>query len=378
MFRNWMGALVNRCTVPPYDWVPYDSGHYRERHGLWHILRKFLSRWLPLVITGQHGLYRRHIPPASRVLWIHNGKPNFGDTLLELSGRRFLGLPADRSTKVDLWTLPHLAELFQGDEFFDSVCSDPGQIHFAGYDFVLLTELNHRSIRDKVRFARHLPWASLFNYFWGPDRNQALFSAAAVNDYFSLGLTQSSLVAQAVPVLPKSVGVQPGPSLICLAVGGIDPKRSYSKWADVMTCLDDLIGWSAGGNDQADFCQGLKWRVALVGSDNGKAQAQKILSEPYQHLQVRSQVAELSIRETAGLIKASRLFVGCDGGLLHVAHAVGVPSLSIFADERPELRLTQVCRSTPVRAEGPVDGIPPEWLASLIFELIHVGDKRLK
>lgn len=370
-----MGALVNRCTVPPYDWVPYDAERYLKRHGTWHILRKFLSRWLPLAMAGQHRLYRRHIPPASRVLWIHNGKPNFGDSLLELSGRRFLGFSADRSTKVDLWTLPHLAELFQGDQFFDSVYSDPGQIHFADYDFVLLTEFNHRSIRDKVRFARHLQWTSLFDYFWGPDRNQALFSAAAVNDRFSLGLSQTDLVSQAGPVLPEGCEVEPEPSRICFAIGGIDPKRSYSKWADVMICLDHLICSSVVGDDQADFGRGLKWQVALVGSDNGQAQAQKILSKRYRQLQVVSHVAELSIKDTARVIQASRLFVGCDGGLLHVAHAVGVPSLSIFADESPELRLTQACWSTPVRAEGPVDGIPPERLASLIFELTHVGDQ---
>jgi hypothetical protein len=374
-----MGALVNRCTVPPYDWVPYDAEHYRKRHGLWHILRKILSRWLPLAITGQHGLYRRHIPPASRVLWIHNGKPNFGDTLLELSGRRFLGLSADRSTKVDLWTLPHLAELFQGDQFFDSAYSDPGHINFAVYDFALLTELNHRSIRDKVRFIRHLPWTSLFDYFWGPDRNQALFSTAAVNERFSLGFSRTDLVSQAGPVLPEGCGVGAEPSLICFAIGGIDPKRSYSKWTDVMTCLDHLIGSSAkGDDDQVDSVGRTQWRVTLVGSDNGQVQAQRILSKPYRRLQVVSHVAEFSIKDTARVIQASRLFVGCDGGLLHVAHAVGVPSLSIFADERPELRLTQVCRSTPVRAEGPVDRIPPERLAGLIFELIQVGDKRLK
>ena len=41
-------------------------------------------------------------------------------------------------------------------------------------------------------------------------------------------------------------------------------------------------------------------------------------------------INKLSLEKTAALIQRSRLFVGCDSGPLHMAAAVGTPTVGIF------------------------------------------------
>lgn len=367
---RFLDDLVRLSTQPPVEWVPVDASDYLQRHSRWHVAKKVLSRWLPLFVSSQTGRQVKTFKPGARVLWIHNGKPNFGDTLLELSGRRFL---KDSGWQVDLWTLPHLADLLEHDEIFGQVFITPAQIDFDAYDEVLLTELNHRSIREKVRYAGKKPWASLFGYFWGPDRNQLLFSAAAVNQVFCLGLTSDQLIRQAGPVICLQANnrntVEPAfpKTDITLAVGGIDPKRTYLHWDKALQELDQKL-------DRTNWLSrvGRPCLVTLVGSDNGLEQERQIQLTAFRCLSVLSEVGRSTMMQTAAIIRQSCLFVGCDGGLLHLAHAVNVPSIALFADETPELRLTANCHSTPLRSGGEVSLLDPAVVSDAIIQAIDV------
>jgi hypothetical protein len=367
---RFLDDLVRLSTQPPVDWVPVDASDYLQRHSRWHVAKKVLSRWLPLFVSSQTGRQVKTFKPGARVLWMHNGKPNFGDTLLELSGRRFL---KDSGWQVDLWTLPHLADLLEHDEIFGQVFTTPAQIDFDAYDAVLLTELNHRSIREKVRYARKKPWASLFGYFWGPDRNQSLFSAAAVNQVFRLNLPSDQLIRQAGPVISlrsndcNVVEATFPKTDMTLAVGGIDPKRTYLHWHTVLQELDQKLDRNNWSTRVGRPCE-----VTLVGSDNGLEQERQIELTAFKCLSVRSTVGHSTIMQTAVTIQQSSLFVGCDGGLLHLAHAVNVPSIALFADEKPELRLTTNCHSTPLRSGSEVSLLDPAVVSDLIIQAIDV------
>ncbi len=46
---------------------------------------------------------------------------------------------------------------------------------------------------------------------------------------------------------------------------------------------------------------------------------------------------DFSVMETAAIIKKSNLFVGNDGGLMHIAHALRVPTISVFGPTDPKV-----------------------------------------
>jgi ADP-heptose:LPS heptosyltransferase len=52
-----------------------------------------------------------------------------------------------------------------------------------------------------------------------------------------------------------------------------------------------------------------------------------------------SLVNQLSLEESCAIIAASRLFIGIDSGLLHIAAALQVPCVGIFGPTSPQLRL---------------------------------------
>lgn len=342
--------VVRLTTTTPYEWVRIDASAYLERHGRLHLLRKLLGRWLPLAVSGQLFLQRRTIGQNSRVLWVHRGKPNFGDTLLELAGRTFL---RGWRGRLDLLTLPHLAPLFRRDDVFSQVLTDARQIK-ASYDVILFTEINHQSIRDKLTHWPTRPWTSLFGYFWGPDRNQALFSSAAVNDRFALDVSPERLLRETRPSIVieplESKGEGSAP-ILAIAVGGIDPKRSYLHWSQVLLGLDRWLS--------ADVSLAEPLVVRLLGSENGIETAHELQQQTFKTLSIQSSVAQLDLCGTARLIAGVDLFVGCDGGLLHVAHGLDRPTVALFADEDPQLRLTEACDAHAIRAGGPVSQIPP-------------------
>lgn len=58
-----------------------------------------------------------------------------------------------------------------------------------------------------------------------------------------------------------------------------------------------------------------------------------------------------SLSEVAGLIAASRLAVGVDTGLMHLATAFGVPTISLFASTSPDLTGPMGDASTTLRAD---------------------------
>ena len=188
---RWLAGAVARSTVIPYAGVPHEPDVFLSRNGRLKIAKKNLhKRWL-LRACRQLRLEREHLDSSQRLFWIY-AKRNFGDAVMDLSGRALL---KGRGARVDLLALPALVPLFQEDDIFGHVYGDPLEVDASRYDAVVLSEYNLPSIRLKARYFGKLPYACLYQYFNGPDRNQTRFSHAGVNKVFSLGLGADERVA---------------------------------------------------------------------------------------------------------------------------------------------------------------------------------------
>ncbi|WP_181762389.1 glycosyltransferase family 9 protein [Pandoraea pnomenusa] len=366
-----LGALTEPSTRIPYAWVYHEPDVFMQRTSSLTVAKKYLHRRLRLALSGQANREVRHVAPNARVLWIYGGKASVGDAVMDLSGRALL---RDREGPIDLLITPGLKAVFEGDDIFRQVFDDPARLNPADYDVVVLQEFNYPTLRLKRKHFPSLPFACLFRFFHGPDRNQTQFSLAAVNDVFSLGFGPDALLARAKPYLrqesdlPESVVRQlPARPFIVLAMGGVEPRRTYAHWREFLQAYDIA------------YQPGLPTGVVLLGSGNGVDAARALMEAKFVHLRMASFVGQLTLRDAKRLIANAALFVGADGGLMHVAHTTPTPSVTLFAKaEPPYLRLTPQCRSTPLQTESDVSAVDPDELANTVIDTLRAAPARLR
>ncbi|AJC22956.2 glycosyltransferase family 9 protein [Pandoraea pulmonicola] len=359
-----LGALIEPSTRIPYAWVYHEPDVFLQRASSLTVAKKYLHRRLRLAVSGQAKLEVRHVAPDARVLWIYGGKASVGDAVMDLSGRALL---RERKGPVDLLISPSLKAVFEGDDIFRHVFDDPASVNAADYDVVVLQEFNYPTLRLKRRFFPSLPFACLFRFFHGPDRNQTQFSLAAVNDVFSLGLASDELFARAKPYLreesdlPEAIARQlPCGPFIVLGMGGVEPRRTYAHWRECLQAYD------------VAYEPGMPAGVVLLGSGNGVDAAKGLMEAKFVHLRLTSFTGQLTLRDAKRVIANAALFVGADGGLMHVAHTTSTPSVTLFAKaEPPYLRLTPRCQSTPLQTESDVSAVAPGALADTIIETLR-------
>jgi heptosyltransferase-2 len=348
---RWLAGVVARSTVIPFAGVPHEPDAFLGRNGRLKIAKKYLHKHWLLRARGQLPLERAHLDGSQRLLWIY-AKRNFGDAVMDLAGRALL---KGRGVRVDLLAPPSLVPLFAQDDIFGHVYGDPSQVDASRYDAIVLSEYNLPSIRLKARHFGRLPYACLYRYFNGPDRNQTRFSHAAVNEVFALGLSADELAAISKPYLAsgaatrESVGeLLPAQPFIALAAGGLDFNRTYHRWPEFIELLSR--------SEEAR----LPREVVLLGSDNGLESARELCAGVPGSLRIRSLVGKLTFLQSREVVARAALFIGADGGLMHVAHSTGTPSVSLFSDrEPPYLRLTEACRSIGLQGSGDVDTLAP-------------------
>ncbi|CAG4912265.1 glycosyltransferase family 9 protein [Paraburkholderia saeva] len=358
--RRCLDTAVIRSTHIPYEGVPYEPDIFLRHNSPLKITKKYLHKYLLLKLHSQIGLELKHLDRSQRVLWIYTRR-NFGDAIMDMAGRALL---KGMGFQIDLFTLPSLHKLFAEDDVFGNVYSELGQIEGREYDAILMSEFNLQSIRLKIRHFKRLPFACLFQYFNGPDRNQTCFSYATVNDVFSLRHRADALQSMSKPYLASRPATAeavrpfiPDTRYITLAVGGLDPNRTYNHWPAVLDLLD-----------RADDPRLIK-RIVLLGSDNGQTMADILSARNFKSLEISSCVGKLSLLQTREIMVGAPLFVGTDGGLMHVAHTTPTSSVSLFASkEPPYLRLTEQCHSIGIHGEGNADTIAPERVIDAIVK----------
>ena len=73
--------------------------------------------------------------------------------------------------------------------------------------------------------------------------------------------------------------------------------------------------------------------VHLIGSSEDRAIADEVLARS--SAAIADRVGRLSLKQTAGLIRTARLFIGCDTGPLHIAAALETPCVALFGASDP-------------------------------------------
>lgn len=140
---------------------------------------------------------------------------------------------------------------------------------------------------------------------------------------------------------------------ISIGIGGIDDNRTYKKWLEVLELID--------ADPQSLI------NVVLLGSANGTASAKTIESHSFRRLVINNKVNTLSLLESRAMVAQSSLYVGCDGGLMHIAHTTQTPSVSIFNQgEPPYLRLTKSCHSYSIHSANEVSNVSPKTIYDAI------------
>lgn len=355
---RWTQTAVTRSTQIPFDGVPHEPDVYLAHTSRLTIAKKYLHKAALLKLYGQPPLELHRLDRSQRILWIY-ARRNFGDATMDMAGRALLkGL----GYRLDLLTLPALHKLFEEDDVFGHVYSNPADIDASQYDAILLQEFNLPSIRLKARHFRRMPFACLFQFFNGPDRNQTCFSFASVNALFALGHSASELQRLSKPYLATSAATRdsvqplvPAEPFIALATGGIDPNRTYHRWPALLELLE-----------RCDDPR-IPRTVVLLGSDNGLDIARELCARQTQRVTITSLVGKLAFLQAREVVARAALFVGADGGLMHVAHTTDTPSVSLFSHrEPPRLRLTDACHSIGLQQHGNVDTIAPEAIMDAI------------
>jgi ADP-heptose:LPS heptosyltransferase len=321
---------------------------------LWRRLRP----WLTLGVSRQLPLQRERIEPTQRILWIYKGTPQVGDALMDLSSRVLL---RGCRVRLELLTDPHLAELFAADDVFAAVHVDGARLQATHYDLIILDSFKARCLQQKQRHFPRAPFVTIRGYFSGPEFNRTLFSFYRMKQL--LGTDRETDPAPLKPhlvsaaqdtaraaLLPIAAGA------VAFAVGGAVASRVYEQWD---TVIADLLG------------RGRLRQAVLVGSDNAAGMAARILDSGPRDGRIVNCVAQYSLLETLEIMKRCSLAVCCDGGLLHLASAAGLPAVALFDSQvAPEMRMTAANRYVALQSTGIIDALPAAQVSDAIGQTL--------
>lgn len=359
---DFFNRAISESTTPPYPEVPAKK---LPQFNFWDkikIVKKYCHRVFLLNFHNQKKLLvDRNC--GKKILFIYAGIQNIGDALMDLSGRTLL-----KGGKLECHVLmdESIAFLFKDDAYFKKVYTSPHQVDFQQFDFIVLNNLNLRSIKLKAKFAPRTPFTSMMGHFYGYDYNHILLSYHAINKIFQIQLNATQIEKDARityaqrKTAPQNIrdSINGSYFTMSLGIGGREPYRTYSHWPELLKNLDSSTDYK-------------NTSVVLLGSKNALPQAQEILSHHYVNLKIIDTVDQLTLPECASVIEQSNLFMGPDSGLLHVAHATPTPTIALFSsDVPPEMRITKSNDCTPVMADYNVDSIACGSLVALIDSTI--------
>lgn len=278
-------------------------------HDYWKWRFKFWKRWaFVTVLINIFGLIHRLDQIEARhrrILWINLAAPSIGDSLMDLSARVLL-----KQRQVDLLTHKKNVGLYKGDSWFHRVSDQPSDFKAEMYDLVICDSFSPRVLLRKLLLAPITPYVGLYGFLNGFEIHRTYFAFARMMEL--LNLERISEPMRPCISLLSEIGDQPKKTDVCVAIGGEWSFRTYDHWSRVVSCL-----------------VGRGYSVSLVGSDNGIETASEILEmEP----SVRSTVGDLSLPEVVSEIADAKIFIGADGGLWHVACAIPIPTVVLFAD----------------------------------------------
>lgn len=308
-------------------------------------LKRVVERELLLRLTGQKRRQVQRLPAGTRrILWVYDWT-TLGDSIMDLSQRS--AFPDE--IVVDLCITKGPAELFDGDSRFRHIYRRIEDCP-RDYDFILLHCISTTSIKLKLRHYPRQPFATLLDHQQG--ERYARIDFAALRLERLLGRPRQ-------PPLPPRIssavtaGIVPQAGRIAVVLGGRDGRRRWRDWPGLLDAL--VRDWPPASPEP---------RFVLIG--NGPSARDDLAAIPTgfveRHCTVRLDLPDLA--EAAREIQHCALFIGTDGGLMHIAAALEKPGVALFAEIRPEWRLLPGNPLTPLYTPRAMADIPQAEIAA--------------
>lgn len=357
IFKKYAVAV---CVPPIKENIFLDLVASIKRENL---IRRFFQRLIKdliLLIYGQFELDKAIIPNKKmRILWIHYGRLNIGDLLMDLSPRVLFD---NKKFTIDLFTKDNVNEIFINDRYFKKLITSPSELAHEKYDFIILQKFSGPILILKLKYFKNIPFFCTQRYFTFGNYNRLLFgyyslikalnkrslsNKKIIQTYFNLKLNHKSLNKK---------------NNIFIAVGGAQKDRTYKKWLQV---IDGLL------KKQSNIS------VYLVGSKNGIIDAQKIMKTFPNSKKINNYVGKLSLIETFEKLKESTVLLCADGGLMHLGKSLNLQMVALFSgDIHPLMRFISTDLSTTIHSRN-INSIDTDLIVSETKKLLDSPTKKL-
>jgi len=310
----------NETLTPRFSaQIPGDITGFKNHTPLLKRAVKYLKRHLLLKIFGQITLESHRLPQSAKnVLWINLSSPSLGDSLMDLAGRILLN-----ECKLSLLTDHFTATLYYSDPYFEHVYTVNSSLTNQPFDHILIDSYGTNSILSKIKIAKNITFSGMYGFFDGPEVNKILFSYFRINQLLGDPYPENWVRQNAsTHIFPASLQNKMLEHLklpeyfISIVIGGEWDHRTYPYWLEVIQGINSNIN------------------IILIGSHNGIDYA-KLIMDTISDISIQNFVGRLSIMETTAVISKSALMLCADGGLMHIAHGCGIPTIALFATVQP-------------------------------------------
>jgi heptosyltransferase-2 len=317
-----------RTYTPPFKYsVPNFISIHLKKVSLFKRALKFYRRYLYIVIKGQKNLeVFELLPKHKKILWINVSAVSLGDSLMDLSSRVFI-----KDREIHLFTDKKNSNLYQDDKYFSRVYTNLKDIGEFEYDIIILDSYSSRSVKIKSKVAPKTNYVGIYGYFNGPEVNRILFSFHQMNNLLGYVYSENAVIKNA----KNSIFVSSKDKItvsniipeeyIAIALGGEWEYKTFKKWSKVIQKILQ--------KDEDIY-------IIFLGSENAKKTGIKLLNE-FSNYHLMNFTSRLSFNQTAEVIKQSKVFFCCDGGLMHAAAAVNANFIPLLARLPAEMLLTQ-------------------------------------
>lgn len=309
-----------------------------------------IKRTALMLLSGQQLLIANDAPQkVQKLLWYYDWA-TIGDSIMDLS-QRFL---IDPRISIDL-CMPHgPLELFTGDDRFRRVVRSLNDCD-ARYDMVIVQSFSTKSILKKLQYHPFTPWFSIMGHRRDEHFSRIHLAYEQIARVFQ-PKHESGPIEPTLRVPCQSAG-RSSEFTISIAVGGGDKRRRFEDWATLIRLISS--NWPK---------QAPSPRFVLLGAGKSAFEAVKAIRDAVDCRHIDSYVDLPNITAAAELIGRSCFFVGADGGLMHIAAALGKPGVAMFCQIKPEWRLHAESKMRTVFAEQDINSIPTETIANEVTD----------
>lgn len=312
--------MLPTFRLPPleFGFVPSDRKRFLDEREYckprW--ILKYLKRRAVVLFVGRClGLTKEKSEIGDddiSILWINWAAPSLGDSLMDLSGRVLL-----KHRRLVLLTHPKNRELYDRDLGFENVFDDSRKLRQKykrdRFDLVILDSFAPRVLLQKFITAPFTPYVGLYGFLNGFEVHRTLYAYARMRELLNMPLDSNG------PRVKPSLSINSLASIekdkifdLAIVIGGEWRFRTYDYWRDVV----------------ADFCS-KNYSIVLIGSANGGVEAHGLEKD---YVSVTNLVGRTTLSGAIDTLLKSRMLVGADGGLWHLAVSLDLPSVVLFAD----------------------------------------------